>query len=289
MLGSMSKKLLYSIFSLLFYVLPLKADGGWWEKMEYLIYTPRYFGPNAFPIPELVGADLPSRWEVEVRGEFHKMTGDKTKDVFARVYLPIVKGKAGINVSWVYQEWYETSPKVRDERSAVEVKSPIPCHGDIVVNCYYQILRNKKWADIVISANIKTASGGRVCDARYTDAASYWFDANIGRTVWSHPASGFALRLQALAGFYCWMTNSTMHRQNDAICYGVGARATWKHFLLDADFSGFNGYRGDGDKPMVIRTKLEYELKKNILSFRYKHGVRDYLYDSYSIAYIRCF
>ena len=31
------------------------------------------------------------------------------------------------------------------------------------------------------------------------------------------------------------------------------------------------------------------KLKKNIISFRYKHGVRDYLYDSYSIAYIRCF
>lgn len=285
----MSKKLLYSIFSLLFVVMPLKADDWWWDKMEYLIYTPKYFGPNAFPIPELMAADLPTRWEVEVRGEFHKMTGDKTKDVFARAYIPIVKGKAGIAISGVYQEWYETSPEVRDERSAVEVESPIPCHGDIIVNCYYQILRNKKWADIVISANIKTASGGRVCDARYTDAASYWFDANIGRTVWSVPSAGFALRLQALAGFYCWMTNDDRNRQNDAICYGVGARATWKSFLLDADFSGFSGYRGEGDKPMVIRTKLEYELKKNIISFRYKHGVRDYLYDSYSIAYIRCF
>ena len=135
----MSKKLLYSIFSLLFVVMPLKADDWWWEKMEYLIYTPKYFGPNAFPIPELMAADLPTRWEVEVRGEFHKMTGDKTKDVFARAYIPIVKGKAGIAISGVYQEWYETSPEVRDERSAVEVKSPIPCHGDIIVNCYYQI------------------------------------------------------------------------------------------------------------------------------------------------------
>ncbi len=26
--------------------------------------------------------------------------------------------------------------------------------------------------DIVVSANLKTASGGRLCDARYTDAAS---------------------------------------------------------------------------------------------------------------------
>ena len=279
--------LLLLLFSLL--AAPLRSDDWWWEKMEHLIYTPRYFGPNAFPIPEMMAADLPSRWEVEVRGEYHTMPGDKTKDIFARAYIPIVKGKAGISVSGVIQEWYKTSPEVRDERSAVETEPPIPCHGDIIVNCYYQILRNRRWADIVISANIKTASGGRVCDARFTDAASYWFDANIARNLWEDPSRNAAIRLQVLAGFYCWMTNDDRNRQNDAICYGVGVRGTYRHFLLDADFSGFNGYRGEGDKPMQLRFKLEYELKKNILSFRYRHGVRDILYDSYSLAYIRCF
>ena len=37
------------------------------------------------------------------------------------------------------------------------------------------------------------------------------------------------------------------------------------------------------------RDMLNYELKKNILSFQYKHGMKDHLYDSYSLAYIRCF
>ena len=60
---------------LLAYVSPVKAL-EWWEKVEYLTYSPRYFGPNAFPIPELVGGSLSSRWEVELRGEYHKTRGD---------------------------------------------------------------------------------------------------------------------------------------------------------------------------------------------------------------------
>lgn len=286
----MTKHLLKYIFLflLLTAAIPLRAE-GWWEKMEFLKYTPRYFGANAFPIPEMMGADLGSEWEVEVRGEYHTMPGDKTKDLYARLYIPIVKGRAGLSVSGVVQEWYKTSEDVRDERSAVETSSPIPCFGDVIVNCYYQILRNKKWVDMVISANIKTASGGRLCDARFTDAASYWFDCNIGRNLWENESCNASFRLQMLAGFYCWMTNDTKHRQNDAFCYGAGARGTYRNFLLDCDVSGFNGYRGEGDKPIQLRLKLEYELKKNVLSFRYKHGIRDILYDSYSIAYIRKF
>lgn len=278
------------VLSLLLLVLSWTAQAGnWWDKMEFLKYTPRYFGPNAFPMPELIAADLPRQWEVEVRGEYHTMPGDRTKDLFARLYIPMVKGRAGLTVSGVVQEWYKTSAEVRDERSAVETSSPIPCFGDIIVNCYYQVLRNSRWLDAVISANIKTASGGRLCDARFTDAASYWFDCNLARNVWEDPSCNASLRLQMLAGFYCWMTNSMTHRQNDAFCYGAGIRGTYRDFLLDCDVAGFNGYRGEGDKPIQLRLKLEYELKKNVISFRFKHGIRDILYDSYSLAYIRRF
>ena len=103
----------------------------WRDQMEYLIYSPRYFGPNAFPIPELTSGRLSARWEVELRGEYHTMTGDQTKDIFTRLYVPIAKGRAGINVSWVFQEWYKTSTEVRDERHAVETESPIVCRGDV--------------------------------------------------------------------------------------------------------------------------------------------------------------
>ena len=208
--------------------LPALQAEEWYEKRQYLIYSPRYFGANAFPFPELMGGKLSSRWEVEVRGEYHTMPGDQTQDIFARLYVPIAGGKAALSVSGVIQEWYKTSEAVRDERHAVDVKSPIPCFGDVIVNCYYQVLRSEKWADILVSANIKTASGGRLCDARFTDAASYWFDANLGRDLWQSSDRKSSIRLDALLGFYCWMTNQEDNRQDDAFCYGVGLSGTWR-------------------------------------------------------------
>lgn len=281
------------LFSLLvfccsfFTIFPANAD--WRNKIPLLKYSPRYFGANAFPFPELMGGKLSPRWEVELRGEYHKMTGDKTKDVFARLYIPIAKGRAGVSLYGVIQEWYETSPEVRDERNAVDVKSPIPCHGDFILSCHYQVLKSEKWVDIVVNATLRTASGGRLCDARYTDAAAYWFDCNIGRTLWQNPEKNASVRLQGMAGFYCWMTNDLIHRQNDALTYAIGAQATYRGFTLNCDYTGIKGYRGDGDKPMIVRSKLNYEIKKNIISFGYKHGIQDYLYDSFSLAYIRCF
>ncbi len=261
----------------------------WRDKLEYLVYTPRYFGANAFPVPELTGGKLSSRWEVELRGEYHTMTGDQTKDIFVQLYAPIAKGRAGVNVSWIFQEWYETSPEVCDERNAVDTRSPIVCRGDVVVNCFYQVLRSERWADVVVSANLKTASGGRLCDARYTDAAAYWFTVELGRDLWTDVSKAAFVRARGLVGFYCWMTNDVVHRQNDALAYGVGLGAGVKGFSLDCDYSGFRGYENQGDRLMIFRSKLSYEIKKNIVSLGYRHGIQDYLYDSFTLGYTRCF
>ncbi len=265
------------------------AHADWRDNTELLIYSPRYFGPNAFPIPTLRSGQVPSRYEVELRGEYHHFRGDKTKDLFARALLPFVRGRAGIEVSLVITEKYKMTPETRDERYAVETESPIGCHGDVVVNCFFQVVKSPKWADVMISANLKTASGGRLCDARYTDAASYWFDATAGRNVWQNPEGTAAIRLQAMVGFYCWMTNNMIHRQNDAVSYGGGLTATYRGMEFTTDVSGFHGYKDNGDRPLVWRNKLSYEIKKNIVALRYNHGMKDSLYDTWSLGYIRCF
>ena len=140
-----------------------------------------------------------------------------------------------------------------------------------------------------MNGSLKTASGGRLCDARYTDAAAYWFDCNIGRTLWQDSLVGASIRAQGTAGFYCWMTNDLVHRQNDAFTYAVGVQATLRGFSLDVDYTGIQGYKNEGDRPMIFRSKLSYEIKKNRISLGYKHGIRDYLYDSFSLGYTRCF
>ena len=54
---------------------------SWRDKTELLIYSPRFFCPNAFPIPEMRDGRVSERYEVEVRGEYHYYTGDKTWEI----------------------------------------------------------------------------------------------------------------------------------------------------------------------------------------------------------------
>lgn len=259
------------------------------DSIANMTFAPRHFGPNALPIPELRSGRIDTRWEVEIRGEYHHTQGDQTKDLFARLFIPIADGKAGVEIYGVFKENYKMTEETRLERHAVDTESPIYCRGDFTISSFYQVLQSDKWCDIMITSTLKTASGNRVCDARYTDAAAYWFDASFGRNLYQSIDKATAIRLQMMTGFYCWMTNQLIHRQNDALLFGIGMTGNYKGLSLSTDYSGYQGYKKNGDRPRALRTKLNFEYKKNILSFRYKHGINDNLYDSYSIGYIRCF
>jgi hypothetical protein len=271
------------------YFLFAQEDEEWREQMKLLIYSPRYFGPNAFRLPDLHSGRLGSRWEIEARGEYHFYTGDQTKDLFARLYIPVANGKAGVEIRGVIVETYLMDQETQKERHAAEKESKFPCHGDIIVGSYYQVLKSDKICDITLSGNLKTTTGNRLCDARYTDAASYWFEMTTGRNILQTADKKYYFRLQGMIGFYCWMTNDMVHRQNDAILYGYGGSINLHNLSLTANWAGFNGYKKNGDKPVIFRSKVDFELKKNILSLRYNHGVRDFVYDTYSVGYIRCF
>lgn len=257
--------------------------------LHNLQYSPRYFGPNAFPMPELRSGSLGTRWEAEVRGEYHEFEGDRTKDIYARLFVPVAEGRAGLEINYVIYEYYNMTRETVEERHAAGTHWDHGAHGDIIVSSFYRLLKSEKWADIMLEATLKTASGNRLADARYTDAAAYWFNVNIGRNLYKRPDDKLRLRIQGLAGFYCWMTNEIVHRQNDAFIYAAGISGAFKNLTLDADVAGIYGYKNNGDRPLQLRTKLNYEYGKSIFSFRYKHGMKDALYDTFSVGYIRCF
>ena len=41
------------------------GDEPWREEMKKLIYSSRYFGPNALPIPTMHSGSVSNRWEVK--------------------------------------------------------------------------------------------------------------------------------------------------------------------------------------------------------------------------------
>lgn len=278
-----------SILLLLTFITAKAQDEPWQEYMRYMTYSPRYFGPNAFPLPELRGGQLDKRWLVEVRGEYHTYTGDQTKNFYTRMFMPIAKGRAGFELSYTFLEYYNMTPETVAERHAAGPSWGEPTKGDLIFSTFYNFTQNDRRIGLLFEATLKTTSGKRLSDARHTDAAAYWFNLNQGCYLLGNAFSLGFFRIQALVGFYCWMTNDIVHRQNDAFLFAAGSSGGYKNVTVQADIVGFYGYLNNGDHPLVLRTKLDYEYKKNILSLRYKHGIQDFLYDTYSLAYIRCF
>jgi hypothetical protein len=264
---------------------------AWRDNMRFLEYSPRYFGPNAFPVPEMRAGLTPEQFEIEVRGQYHYYSGDKTSDIYVRALLPVVKNKAAIEVEFIPYEKYKMTEATRLERHAAETECPSHesyC-GDFIISAFYQILRNERIADATFSFTLKTASGGRLVDARFTDAAAYWFDVNVGRDLLRSSDRQRYIRLEGMIGFYCWMTNDATHRQNDALAFGAGLTGKAGNFSLNTNLAGFNGYKGNGDKPLLWRNNIRYNFKNNIISLRYEHGMQDSLYETFSIGYIRLF
>jgi hypothetical protein len=280
------------IFLLLFLLSSLggySQNDAWREQLYLLQYSPRYFGPNAFPVPELRNGSIGDRIEAEIRGDYHCYEGDRTKDVFVRLLIPVADGRAGLEISGVAYEYYEMTQATVEERHAAESSWKSGAMGDFIVSSFYRLLKDSRIAAVTLEAGLKTASGNRLVDARYTDAAAYWFDVNIGRSFYRSADHKYDIIMQGLFGFYCWMTNDIIHRQNDALLYSGGISSKMWNVTLAVDVAGISGYENNGDRPIQIRTKLDYEFSGNIFSFRYKHGMKDNLYDSYSLAYIRCF
>ena len=94
------------------------SQEDWREEMGNLTYSPKYFGANAFPIPEVRSGIIKGKYEIEARYDYHHAKGDKTYNAFGRFFLPFGKGVAALDVSWIPAEYYKTSEEVKKERKA---------------------------------------------------------------------------------------------------------------------------------------------------------------------------
>jgi hypothetical protein len=283
----MRKRFVIILLLLTFIFRVSSQDEAWREGMKYLRYSPRYFGPSAFPVPRLNSGLISVRGEVELRGEYHSYSGDRTKDVLSRCFIPIADGLAAIEVSYLIYEYYNMTEQTVAERSAAGSRWESGAHGDVIVTASYQLFRRNSIADVLVEVALKTASGNRLVDARFTDAATYWFDLNAGRDLCQ---GDFTLRLQCLAGFYCWMTNDMVHRQNDAAIGAVGlCGSLFGKLSFNTELAGIYGYENNGDRPLQLRTGVAYEHRNNALSLRFVHGFYDSLYDTFSLAFLRYF
>ena len=215
--------------------------------------APAYFGPNAFPVPDMLDGKVQNHLRVEIAGDgYFGFQGDKTADVFARLFIPLFTDRVNLTVWMPMMEWYELTP----ERIATcRVPDSLAHSGSGAGDAYFstdiQILRDKKWApDIALRAACKSASGGQYELARHYDCPGYFMDLSLGKSWYlgerqaSDEVKAVELRVAGSVGFLCWQTDNG--RQNDAVMYGLQLLVKSQYVSLRTTWSGYVGWAHRG-------------------------------------------
>ncbi|MBR1682439.1 MAG: hypothetical protein IJ700_03680 [Bacteroidaceae bacterium] len=256
------------------------------------LISPYYFGPNAFPVPEMLDGRVQHDLRVELAGDyFAGYRGDRTGDIALKVNIPLWTDRANLSLWMPAMEWYKNSDeniatcRIPEEHREEARKGHLS--GDVYISADIQLLKEKRWRpDWVVRAALKTASGGEYFHARYYDSPGYFFDTSVGKswkvghnTRWAH-----SLRAVLSTGFLCWQTDNG--RQNDAVQFGVTAKWENRFFTLAETFAGYTGWEhnashgGDAahDRPVVLRTDFIAHVRQFDIVAAYQYGLRDYTY-----------
>lgn len=243
-----------------------------WER--YMILSPGFMGPNALPVPPFHKGLIKQEYQWENSFDYYFAKGDKTYNWFTRIYLPLGDGRVAVEGYYVPVEYFETSPEIREMRRVRSQDSKGFAAGDVYLSTLIQVAKDHpKLPDIVLNMTMRTASGVRLKDARFTDTPGYYFDVSASKT---YERGLWTIRPHVLGGFYVWQTYDPKYRQNDAIQFGGGLDLEKGDFSIKQTVGGYWGYVGNGDFPIVYSAEFEKTFKKFKLLFRYQYGIRDF-------------
>lgn len=242
--------------------------------------APEYFGPNAFPVPEMSDGRTSARWKAEIyadhffstRYDWHE---DYTTDIFARLTIPLFSPRANLVIWGPLYEFFHSGSAVNEYRRLV-FKEEVDYHtsGDLYVSVDFQpLLQQKHGIDMTVRSVLKTASGDRYEYARYYDSPGYFFDAAFGRGFLLADGN-VALRVALSGGFLCWQTDNG--RQNDAVIYGALASLHAGAFSFRIQYGGYVGWEQDGDAPMTLRADAGWSFGDLSLNAGYQVGFADW-------------
>lgn len=84
-----------------------------------------------------------------------------------------------------------------------------------------------------------------------------------------------------MAGLYFWQTNLAGYMQNDAFLFGAGMEWNPSSWRMQVYGSGYLGYmNGAGDKPILLRGRIERIGKKISTILKFQQGLHDFKYAS---------
>lgn len=247
--------------------------------------APAYFGPNAFPVPDMLDESISSKLEVSLSGDIFKGDfGDKTQAIGARIRVPLFSSRVNLS-AWVpVLEHYTLTPAWKENARIEGQEKNSGCDfGSAIISTDILLMKETAkrpaWA---LRAALKTASEDSWAMARYYDCPGYYFDTSFGKELTIKNSYLKALRLGASGGFLCWQTDNG--RQNDATMYAVQFKVKFRHFDFSQDLRGYAGWEKDGDCPMVIKTQVQGHFQRFHPYISYQKGLQDYPYQQFSVG-----
>ncbi len=93
-------------------------------------------------------------------------------------------------------------------------------------------------------------------------------------------------RPYAMLGFYTWQTNDELNLQNDALLYGIGTDFEKNNWRFVSSWSGYYGYKNNGDRPMQLNFELRKDYNKKAFRVQYQHGLHDWMYRTVRFSFI---
>lgn len=272
------------------------ADYTWWNELHgwqagdpgwrhWIILSPGYLGPNALPVPGVKRGFIETETELELSGTYHFHPGDPTQDLSGRLLLPFSEGKIALELYGVLLERFAFSEEIRDERFSRIEDGKGYATGDLYITTLVQLSRDRRFPNTLLRLALRTASGGPLEGARYTDSPGYFFDLSISEDF--PLTGGWILRPFGLAGFYSWQTNDDHNQQNDAPLYALGVDLERDGTRLSTSWSGYSGYKNQRDRPMQLNLEFQKDFRRMALGLQYIYGLRHWKYQTlrFSVAY----
>lgn len=252
---------------------------------SFIHITPGYLGPNALPVPDVKKGIVPVGTNLEFGLDFHFQQGDPTQNIFAKYYRSFAGDKIAIELYGVVLEHYAMSESIRDTRRARDFDGKGYAIGDLYFSTLIQLVKDRKFPDTMFRMAGRTASGGHLDAARYSDSPGYFFDFSFSKE-YAGQNEKMSFMPFASFGFYSWQTNDDMNLQNDTYMYGVGADLKASGWSVSNSLSGYSGYKKERDRPMVYTLDLSHKLKKQTIRLQYLHGLRDWNYRTVKLSLI---
>ena len=249
-------------------------------------YSSSWFGPNANPVPEFTDATIPSKTTISLMGDYYFGHGDRTKNGYIKVDIPLLSERVSLKIWSAVLEHYQTTEEVMQNRGANTTSGSEV--GDIYVQTRIRLWKEQKnRPEVILNSTLKTASAKSYATRRYFDTPGYYFDVEMGKSFFTKSSFISEIRLVADAGFLCWETTNSA--QDDAPMYGgkiILGNQDWK---MENTLSGYWGWKNlkdktYGDVPLVYSVKLIKQTKNLNYFAQYQYGIHDFPYNQIRVG-----